>query len=87
MFSKLKDLASGKAEAMLEEQAPKIAQHFREKVGPLTAELLKDDVAMTNGLNKVYDFMAIANPGLGLLVKKEQFVEFCLSTRHRLPLS
>ncbi len=86
MFSKLKEMAGGKADEMLEQQLPKVAQYFKEKVGPLTQETLKNDALMTQGLGTVYDALSLATPGLGLLVKREKFVEFCLTNRHRIPV-
>lgn len=93
MFSRIRDKAKELAEnkhilfvkdkgaEFLEQQLPKITTLLTEKIGPRFKEVMQNDATMTGVLRTIYGALAMEQPGIGLIVKEEQFVKFCLKRR------
>jgi len=65
----------------IEENWPKIQQMFQEKVGPAVLAAAQDDASMTKAILIVYEILPFP---LRMIVKQQDFVNFCLRHRDRL---
>lgn len=83
MFSDFKNKAKDKSDELLELQMPKIKVLLKEKLGPKAKDALQNDELMTNVLSGIYDVLMVSHPALRLVVKRERFIDFCLSNRSR----
>lgn len=83
MFSDFKNKAKDKSNELLEQQVPKIKALLKERLGPKARDAIQNDELMTTALNGIYDVLIVSHPALRLVVKREQFIDFCLSNRAR----
>ena len=65
----------------VEEHLPKIQKVFKEKVAPTALAAAKDDKTMENIFDTVYQALPLP---LRLVIKKNDFVEFCFKHRDKL---
>ena len=77
VFDKIKN----KTEKTLEDNLPKIKDLFKEKVGPMTKNLLLDDERMRPVTATIYQALPFV---VRMVVKEETFTEYCLKNRSRL---
>jgi hypothetical protein len=83
MFSDFKNRAEGKRDELLEKQVPQVRALLKEKLGPKARDVIHNDELMTSALNGIYDILIVSHPALRLLLKRDMFIDFCLSNRAR----
>jgi hypothetical protein len=66
---------------IMKEYLPEIKKVFKEQIGPLAKDALKNDEAMSFTFRRVYDFLP---PPLKWIVTQEDFLSFCLKNRYLL---
>ena len=66
---------------LLEDQLPRIKKLIREKLGPLSANALQNEVVMRTAFRRLYQALPRM---IRLAVSEHGFVEFCMANRERL---
>ena len=66
---------------LLEDQLPRIKKLIREKLGPLPANALQNEVVMRTAFRRLYQALPRM---IRLAVSEHGFVEFCMANRERL---